>query len=210
MKKQLTEIVVLMDASGSMNSIREDAVGGFNTFVEDQKKEDGEANLSVTFFDSNRFEKWVDGIELKDCPVLGAEYRPGAATPLLDATGRTIEELGARLSGLNEAERPERVMVIILTDGYENASRIFTKERINQMIRHQEEAYKWEFVYLGANVDAFAEGAEMGFRAQNIAGYTSSKTGVRLAFDAMSQSAKAYRRRGIVEDLGRQIGEEEK
>ncbi len=120
-----------MDASGSMHSIREDAVGGFNAFVEDQKKESGEANLTVTFFDSNRYAKWQDGIDLQSCPVLGKEYQPGASTPLLDATGRTIEELGVRLSGLDDAERPGRVMVIILTDGYENSSRHFTLHRLH-------------------------------------------------------------------------------
>ena len=209
MNKERTEIVVLMDASGSMHSIREDAVGGFNAFVEDQKKESGEANLTVTFFDSNRYAKWQDGIHLQACPALGEEYQPGASTPLLDATGRTIEELGVRLSGLDDAERPGKVMVIILTDGHENSSRHFTKEQVKGLIRQQEDAYKWEFVYLGANVDAFAEGAEMGFRAQNIAGYTSSKKGIRAAFDVLSASAKQYRRRGVVEDLGRQIGEDE-
>jgi hypothetical protein len=209
MNKEKTEIVVLMDASGSMHSIREDAVGGLNAFVEDQKKESGEANLTVTFFDSNRYAKWQDGIDLQSCPVLGEEYQPGASTPLLDATGRTIEELGARLSGLDDAERPGRVMVIILTDGHENSSRHFTKEQVKGLIRQQEATYKWEFVYLGANVDAFAEGAEMGFQMDHIAGFTSSKRGIRAAFDAVSASAKQYRRRGVVEDLGRQIGEDE-
>jgi len=205
MRNELTEIVVLLDASGSMNSIRSDAVGGFNTFIEEQKAEDGRANITVTFFDSNRFHRWVDGIDLQECPALNGEYRPGAATPLLDATGRTIEDLAARLERLDDADRPGKVMVIILTDGYENCSRIFNKDRIRQMIREREEADGWEFVFLAANVDAFAEGGELGFRAQNIAAYDASPQGIREAFDLMSESAKAYRKRGIIENLGRKI-----
>lgn len=208
MKNERTEIVVLMDASGSMQNIREDAVGGFNAFVAEQKKQAGEANLTVTFFDSNQFAKWQDGIDLKDCPLLNGEYMPGAATPLLDATGRTIEELGARLAGLDETERPGRVMVIVLTDGLENASRFYTKERVKELIRHQEEVYKWEFVFLAANVDAFAEGAAMGFKPENTAGYTSSKKGVRKVFEAMSCAVADYRAGDEVESLGREVGEE--
>ena len=184
MNKELTEIVVLLDASGSIQAIRDDAVGGFNAFIEEQKKVDGEANLTVIFFDSNRFQKWQDGIELKDCPVLGAEFRPGASTPLLDATGRTIEELGARLAAIDEAKRPGRVLVIILTDGLENASRLFTREQVKRSIRHKEEVFNWEFVFLAANVDAFAEGAGLGVKRASTAGFVASRKGVRAAFVA--------------------------
>jgi Mg-chelatase subunit ChlD len=203
----VTEIVVLMDASGSMGCIREDAVGGFNAFLADQKKEDGDASLTVTFFDTERFEHWQQGVDLKACPDLGSEYRPVGGTPLLDATGRTIEELGQRLAAMPEPDRPGRVMVIVLTDGHENASQVYSKERIREMIRHQEEVYSWEFVFLGANVDAFAEGHAMGYKMANIAGYTSSKKGVRAAFDAISGSARKYRRGGKIDNLEREIGE---
>jgi hypothetical protein len=209
MDLQKTEIAILMDASGSMQAIRDDAVGGLNAFVADQKKEPGRADLTVTFFDSNRFDRWVDGIDLRRCPVLGHEYQPGASTPLLDATGRTIEELGDRLRRMPEAERPGKVLVIVITDGLENASCVFTKQKIREMIRHQEEVYKWEFVYLGANVDAFAEGGEMGYRADRIASYKSSKKGVRAMMRAVSNSARAYRRGREVENLGREIDEGE-
>lgn len=209
MKADTTEIAILMDASGSMDAIRDDAVGGLNAFVADQKKEPGRANLTVTFFDSERFDRWVDGIDLRDCPRLGDEYQPGACTPLLDATGRTIEELGDRLRRMPEAERPGRVMVIVITDGYENASRVFTKKRIKEMIRHQEDVYKWKFVYLGANVDAFDEGAAMGYRVDHIAGYAATDKGVRAMMRAVSGSASAYRRHGVIPNLGREIEEEE-
>ncbi len=209
MDLQKTEIAILMDASGSMQAIRDDAVGGLNAFIADQKKEPGQASLTVTFFDSDRFDRWVDGIDLRRCPVLGDEYQPGGCTPLLDATGRTIEELGERLRAMPEAERPGRVMVIVITDGYENASTVFTKQRIKEMIRHQEEVYKWRFVYLGANVDAFAEGHAMGYSANHIAGYAASAKGVRAMMRAVSASASAYRKGKEIENLGRDIEEDE-
>ncbi len=209
MDLQTTEIAILMDASGSMQSIRDDAVGGLNAFVAGQKKEPGRANLTVTFFDSERFDRWVDGIDIRKCPLLGDEYQPGACTPLLDATGRTIEELGARLSAMPEARRPGKVLVIVITDGYENASRVYTKQKIKEMIRHQEEVYKWEFVYLGANVDAFDEGLEMGYRVDRIAGYKSSKRGFHAMVRAVGLSAARFRSLGDIDNLGREIEEDE-
>ena len=209
MKQELTEIVVVMDASGSMDSIRTDAVGGFNSFIEKQKTMPEAANLTVIFFDSNRYEKWQDGVDLRDCPVLGDEYMPGASTPLLDATGRTIEELGTRLENTPESERPGQVMVIVVTDGMENSSTVFTKQKVKEMIRRQEEVYKWEFVFLAANVDAFQEGDGMGFRRPNIAGYTSSKKGIRAVYAALSDATLCHRRSEGVKGLGREIGEDE-
>jgi len=205
MNEKQTEIAVLIDASGSMSSIRDDVVGGFNAFVDDQKKLPVEARLTVTFFDNTRFDKWQEGIDLKQCLKLGAEYRPGGATPLLDATGRTIEELGERLSNMAEADRPSKVMVIIMTDGYENSSVVFTKEKIKSMIEHQEQVYKWEFVFLGANIDAFAEAESLGMRMSNVAEYDSSGEGVRLAFAKISETVGRYRTDGTVRGLGRKI-----
>ena len=203
MNEKQTEIAVLIDASGSMSSIRDDVVGGFNAFVDDQKKLPVEARLTVTFFDNSRFDKWQEGLDLKNCPKLGAEYRPGGATPLLDATGRTIEELGERLSSMAEADRPSKVMVIVMTDGYENSSVVFTKEKIKSMIEHQQQVYKWEFVFLGANIDAFAEAESMGMRVDNVAEYDATSDGVKKAFAKMSEATSFYRTDGIVRGLGR-------
>lgn len=165
--------------------------------------------LTVIFFDSNRYDKWVDRVDMRNRPELGREYQPGASTPLLDATGRTIEELGDRLERMPGSERPGKVMVIVITDGHENSSQVFTKEQIREKIRHQEQVYTWQFVYLGANVDAFDEGGDLGFQAAHIAGYRSSKRGVRAMMRVMSDSAKAYRKGGKIENLGREIGEDE-
>lgn len=209
MDLQKTEIAILLDASGSMQAIRDDAVGGLNAFIAGQKKEPGRAHLTVTFFDSERFDRWVDGIDLRDCPMLGDEYQPGAATPLLDATGRTIEDLGERLRRMPEAERPGKVMVIVITDGYENASRVYTKRKIKRMIRHQEDVYKWEFVYLGANVDAFDEGSAMGYRMDRIGSYKASPKGIGAMLREVGNSAGQLRRHGKIENLGREIDENE-
>jgi hypothetical protein len=205
MNEKQTEIVVLMDASGSMGSIRDDVVGGFNNFIDDQKKLDGEARLTATFFDNSRFDKWQEGVDIKNCPELGDEYRPGGSTPLLDATGRTIEELGARLEGMDEADRPGKVMVIIMTDGYENSSCVFTNGKIRSMIKHQEQVYSWEFIFLGAGVDAFTESQRLGMKVDRSAQFERSSDGVNLMFSKMSSTVGRYRDGQGVQGLERGV-----
>ena len=161
-KHNLTDITVLLDRSGSMQSIATDVVGGFTQFVEEQRKGAGEAVLSLVQFDSQSIESLFTAKPVHDIR-LPVEFQPRGATPLLDALGRTIVATGARLRAMPEAERPGRVIFVAITDGLENASEEYRLEQIRQMIQHQESVYKWDFVYLGANVDAFAESEAMGF-----------------------------------------------
>lgn len=197
MKKGLTEIVCVLDMSGSMGSTREDAVGGFNNFIDEQKKLPGDCNVTVVFFNSNEHRKWLDGKPIKDVPKLGSEYQPAAMTPLLDAVGKTINEVGARLATADEKDRPERVLAIIITDGMENVSKEFSRKKIREMIKHQEEKYAWKFIFLGENMDAFTEAGAMGIKKAFACNYV----GIRSAYHVSSNAAKSYRSGGSI-DLG--------
>ena len=159
----LTDITVLLDRSGSMESIASDVVGGFSQFVEEQRKGAGEAVLSLVQFDSQAIDTLFTARPVHEVK-LPIVFEPRGSTPLLDALGRTIVSTGARLRAMKESDRPSRVIFVAITDGLENASREYSLGRIHGMIQHQESAYNWDFVYLGANVDAFAESAAMGFQ----------------------------------------------
>ena len=210
MRNDLTEIICILDASGSMGSIRDDMVGGFNTFIEEQKKLPGEAKITVIFFDSSRYIKWQDGVDIKKCPILGQEYRPLGGTPLLDAVGRTINEVGARLAATPESARPGKVVVLIVTDGEENSSHEFTLSHIKQMVQHQESKYSWTFSYLGANVDSFCEAASLGIQGCNTSNYTATPIGVRCMFSTYSNSLGSFRSGGKLDGLGGTIPEDPK
>ena len=161
-KPNLTDITVLLDRSGSMESIASDVVGGFTQFVEEQRKGAGSAVLSLVQFDSQSIDSLFTAKPVHDIK-LPVEFHPRGSTPLLDALGQTIVATGARLRAMPESDRPGRVIFVAITDGLENASHEYNLDRIREMIQHQESVYKWDFVYLGANVDAFAESEAMGF-----------------------------------------------
>lgn len=201
--KDATEIVVVMDKSGSMGAIRDDAIGGFNTFVEDQKKEAGEANLTLVFFDTTYSipfsGKPIQGVE----PLDANTYRPGGGTALLDAIGRAITETGKRLSDMDEADRPDKVICVVITDGEENSSREHNKDQIAEMVKHQEEKYGWAFIYLGANVDAMHEARAMGIMPQMAVNFAAGSIGTRSAYAGASRAVHSYRgggRSGLVAD----------
>lgn len=184
-EKNLTDITVLLDRSGSMSSIASDVVGGFTEFVESQRKGAGRAVLSLVQFDSQSIDTLFTARSVNEVP-LPIPFEPRGSTPLLDALGQTIVSTGARLRALAESARPGRVVFVAITDGLENASHEYDLARIRSMIEHQESVYKWDFIYLGANVDAFGESAAMGF-APGKAG--SFKPG--LMRQAYSASARA-------------------
>lgn len=166
--KDLTKIVVLLDRSGSMESARENTIRGLNTFIKEQKEIPGEASLKLVQFDECaglQYDTIYSG-DLKDAKELtSADFVPRGLTPLLDAQGKTINELGSELEALPESERPNKVIVVTITDGVENASREFTRQKIKAMIKHQTEVYGWDFVYIGANQDAVAVGQTLGIPA---------------------------------------------
>ena len=160
MKKDLTEIVIVLDESGSMSSCKSDTIGGFNEFLSTQKKIKGEANVTLVKF-SDYYKVVNDGTALEHVsPLNESNYTPSYSTALLDAVGRTINSVGNRLSTLPEDQRPEKVIFAVITDGYENASKEFKREKIFEMVTHQKTKYNWEFLFLGADIDAW--GKEIG------------------------------------------------
>jgi len=172
MRTDLTDITMVIDRSGSMDSIKTDAEGGINTFIESQKSEPGEALLTLVQFDTE-YEFVHQGVPIGSVPKF--KLVPRGSTALLDAVGRAISEAGTRLAAIEEAQRPGLVVFVIVTDGAENSSKEFTREKIREMIEHQQSAYKWQFTFLAANQDAFAEGASLGIAQAGTAGYAMDK-----------------------------------
>ena len=187
------EIGFVLDRSGSMNAMKEEAIGGINAFLESQQKLPGEARLTLVLFD-HEYIVAHDGVPIKDVPLLdNHSYVPRGTTALLDAIGRTINTIGERLDRAPEPERPGKVIIAILTDGLENASQEFKRKEIFKMIRHQREVYSWEFVFLGAKQDAISTGAKMGIPIANAVTFSEAPGGAARAFDAVSCVAAAYR-----------------
>lgn len=188
------EIVCIIDKSGSMASIRDDAIGGFNTFLEDQKKVPGEATLTLTQFNTV-LTTIYENQPLQDVqPLNHSTYIPNGMTALFDAIGATVDNVGLRLESTPEAARPDKVIVAILTDGQENSSIIFKEaQQIKDKIQHQREKYSWEFIFLAANQDAFTEGANLGFHAKDIANFKSDPAGIRDAYGTISTLSTGYR-----------------
>jgi uncharacterized protein YegL len=178
MRRDLTDITVVLDRSGSMETCRVEAQGGLNAFVEKQKAEPGEANFTLVQFD-NEYECVHAGIPVKDVPEL--TIVPRGMTALHDALGRAINETGARLAATKEEDRPELVVFVVITDGHENASHEFKGQQIKEMIERQEKDYNWKFTYLGANQDAFATAGGLGVTRAAAANYSVRKSDMAFA-----------------------------
>ncbi|MFN9770810.1 MAG: VWA domain-containing protein [Planctomycetota bacterium] len=172
MRADLTDITLVVDRSGSMETIREDAEGGVNTLIAEQAKQPGECLITLVQFDQE-YEFVHRGIKASECPAY--KLKPRAMTALLDAVGRAINETGERLAALPESQRPGLVVFVISTDGQENASHEFTREQVKRMIAHQQNAYKWQFTFLAANAEAFAEAGGMGIAADHAAQFAPGK-----------------------------------
>ncbi|QEL18002.1 vWA domain-containing protein [Limnoglobus roseus] len=188
MRQDLTDITVVMDRSGSMQACQADAEGGLNRFVEDQKKLPGEATFTLVQFD-HEYEFVHKAIPIRTVPY--CRLVPRGNTALLDAVGRAIVETGERLAKTPEADRPALVVFVITTDGQENASREYTKAKVQEMISHQTDVYKWQFTYLGANQDSFGEAGAMGIPMSGTANFTAATARVAYA----SASAQVGRMR---------------
>jgi len=187
------KIVFIADRSGSMFQIREDAIGGFNTFIEDQRKVEGNADITLVLFD-DQYEVPYSNVDIKEVALLNEDtYQPRGSTALLDAIGTTITNVGDELKDLSEDQRPDKVIFCIITDGQENSSREYSRDTIKQMVEHQQEKYNWEFVFLAANMDAIAEGMSYGFMAQSCSNYDNTKDGIKVAYAHVSDSVRAMR-----------------
>ncbi len=182
MKQNHADITIVLDRSGSMSNVATDTIGGFNTFLDSQKKTPGTATFTLHQFDG-KFETVVNAEDIQKVQDLTSKtFVPRGMTALLDAIGRSVTDAGARLEKLPEGERPAKVIFVILTDGYENSSREFTREQIFKMVEHQKEKYSWEFVYLGANQDAIQVGGSLGINAQSSMTYASNTLGTQALY----------------------------
>lgn len=153
MNNNLTELIMILDMSGSMHNLTDDTIGGYNSLIEEQKKQEGDANVTTVLFD-NRYILLYDRKNIKDVPALtNKEYRPSGTTAMLDAIGKTLVDVGLKLDQTPEEERPGKVIVTIITDGYENASKEFDWATIKNMIKEQREKYNWVFSFIGADID---------------------------------------------------------
>lgn len=188
MRSDLTDITLVVDRSGSMQEIRDDAEGGVNAFIAAQAQAPGDAFLTLVQFDTE-YEFVHQGTPIRD--VGPYTLYPRGSTALLDAVGRAINETGERLAKMPEAARPALVIFVVMTDGHENSSHEFTKAKIKEMIEHQQSVYSWHFTFLGANQDAFAEAGGMGIQAAGVANFALN----RVAAACMATGGKVLRMR---------------
>ena len=192
-RENFTSVNVIIDKSGSMAGLTTDTIGGFNTFVADQKNVPGDVAFTLCLF-STTYQLVHDAVELASVPNLNDKtYRTGGGTALLDALGTTIDNVGNKLAAMSEEERPSKVIFLIITDGEENSSRKYNLDQIRSMVTHQRETYSWEFVFMGANIDAISAGTSLGIAATNSVNYSASSIGTKALYSNVSRSLGSYR-----------------
>ena len=193
MKKGLTELVFIIDRSGSMGGLESDTIGGFNAMLKEQQAVEGEAVVTTVLFD-DKYELLHDRIDIRAVsPLTEKNYTVGGNTALLDALGKTIRKIRDVQEHTAENYRAEKVLFIIITDGEENASREYSAERIKARIEYQKQKYGWEFVFFGANMDAVLEAGKLGISAEYAQNYCADASGTSTAYTAMSAISTAYR-----------------
>ena len=193
MKKGLTEIVFILDRSGSMSGLESDTIGGYNSMIEKQKKEEGEALISTVLFDGQT-DVLHDRVPLdKISPITEKEYYVRGSTALLDAVGGAIHHIGNVHKYAREEDVPEKTLFIITTDGMENSSRQYSYDKVKKMIEKQKEKYHWEFIFLGANIDAVGVADRFGVDRQHAVRYECDSAGTALNFQVMNKMVSCAR-----------------
>jgi uncharacterized protein YegL len=188
MNKNLTELVFILDRSGSMAGLESDTIGGFNALIEKQKKEAGEAFVSVVLFDSE-CDVIYDRVDLKKVePMTDRQYYVRGCTALLDAVGGAVKHIANVHKYAREEDKPGRTLFVITTDGLENASRRCSAEEVKRLVKRQQEEYGWEFLFLGANIDAVTTASHFGIRADRAVRYNSDHTGTALNYEVVSEA----------------------
>ena len=195
MKQNLTEMVFILDKSGSMSGLEADTIGGFNSMIERQKKEDGEALVSTVLF-SNESDVIHDRVDLRQIsPLTEREYFVGGCTALIDAIGGAIHHIGNVHKYAREEDRPEHTIFIITTDGMENASHRYSSDQVKAMVQRQKEKYGWEFLFLGANIDAVETAAHFGISEDRAVTYRNDSRGQALNYAGISEAVRSVRTR---------------
>jgi len=193
--KDATHIAVLLDRSGSMGDIKDDAIGGFNCFLKEQKAAGANATLTLVQFDTESTDVVHESMPILEVPDLNHQtFQPRGGTPLLDALGQTIDSTGRALAAIPEANRPNKVVFVVITDGQENSSHQHTKASVKERIDRQSSQYNWQFVFLGANQDAFDEAGAVGIAMGNAANFAPAR--MQVAFAATAANVASYRRSG--------------
>ena len=216
MRKNLTEIVFILDRSGSMSGLEKDTIGGFNSLLEKQKKEAGEAIVSTVLFDDSQ-EVLHDRVKLDEIkPITEKEYYVRGCTALLDAVGGAIHHIGNVHKYAREEDRPEKTLFIITTDGMENASRRYTYDRVKKMVERQKKKYGWEFLFLGANMDAIEVAGRFGIGADRAVNYECDSEGTAVNYRVLSKAVScvresvSYPAQALSEDWKKEIEEDYK
>ena len=198
-----TELVFVLDRSGSMNGLQSDTIGGFNSLIEKQKREDGIAYVTTVLFDT-RFERIHDRLPLNEVQLMTEkDYVPGGCTALLDAIGSTIHHISHIHKYAREEDVPDNTIFVITTDGMENSSHEYTAEKVKKMIGKKKDK-GWEFLFLGANIDAVQTASSFGIDKKRAVNYHSDKAGTALNFACMGKALSSVRAKGCLEDAWRE------
>lgn len=200
MKKGLTELVFILDKSGSMGGLEKDTIGGYNAMLAKQRAVAGECHITTVLFD-NEYELLHDRIDIRAVsPISQKEYFVGGSTALIDAIGKTIKKVSNVQKHTADDYRAERVMFVIITDGAENASREYSADEVKAQIKRQKRAYDWEFIFLGANIDAVQTAEQFGIAPDRAIDYLADSEGTELNFKVMSEAVTTFREAGEVDD----------
>lgn len=205
MKDNLTNIVFILDRSGSMSNLTKETIGGYNSFIEKQKEENGEATLTTVLFDTD-YQVLHDNVDIKKVKqITGKEYWARGCTALNDAIGKTINTVGDRLRSTNEEDRPSKVIFVITTDGEENASKEFSYEKIKEMIQHQENKYNWQFLFLASNLSndkkaTHRMGVRYGTREITTCNIAPTTDGYNSMYCSISKAVTDYRNNGTIDE----------
>jgi uncharacterized protein YegL len=198
MKKNLTELVFILDRSGSMSGLESDTIGGYNSMLEKQKREEGEANITTVLFD-DKVEMLNQRMSIQGVTLMTEkEYYVRGCTALLDAIGQTIHYMGNVQKYAKEEDRAGKVLFVITTDGYENSSKEYSYEKVRKMIKHQKEHYDWDFIFLGANIDAVEAAKQVGIDEEHATNYVADSYGTELNYQAMNKAISCCRSEGKI------------
>lgn len=209
MHKGLTEIVFILDRSGSMSGLELDTIGGFNSMIKKQKKEEGEALISTVLFD-DKIEVLHDRIDLRKVEKMNEEqYYVRGCTALLDAIGSSIHHIGNIHKYAREEDRPEKILFIITTDGMENSSCRYTYEKVKSMVEKQKNKYGWEFIFLGANIDAVEVAGRFGIGKSRAVNYTCDSEGTVLNFNVLNETLSKIRSVSGIKEMSLMLDDEE-